>query len=370
MQPVDDLFAVIPAGGSGTRLWPLSRKDEPKFLHPLTGSSRSLLQSTFDRLTPLVAPDRIYVVTGATHAVAVARQLPEVPERNILVEPSPRDSAAAIAMACEVIGHRSPGAIVASFAADHLIRDPEAFRQTVLAAVDGARAGRLMTIGIAPTKPETGFGYLECGGQLAPFTASAVESFKEKPSLELATDYVDSGRYLWNASMFIWSAERFLAELDRLCPEVARPIAAIGAAWDSEDRDEVLSQLWPTVAKVAVDYAVMEPAAADGLVGTVPGDFGWSDIGDFESLAETLGRIDASATVVDAGPEAAPAPLILDSDGLIVVPASGRLIATLDVHDLIIVDTPDVVLISRRSRAQDVKKLTQALAERGADGYS
>ena len=368
MHLADDFHAVVPAGGSGTRLWPLSRETNPKFLHRLTGTNRSLLQATIDRLIPLVTAERLYVVTGTAHAASVARQLPELPEENILVEPTPRDSCAAIALATAVIAGRSPGAVVGSFAADHLIRDVASFQQTVLAAVEGARLGNLMTIGITPTRPETGYGYLECSAPVAPGFVQNVLSFREKPSLDVAADYLKSGRYLWNAGMFVWQADTFLAELTRRRPDVATPVHEIAEAWDSTGRDDLLDRRWLTVPRVAVEYAVMEPAAADGLVATAPGDFGWSDIGDFETVATLLGHTESGSTVIDVDTEADAddrSVIGIDSDGLVVVPSSGRLVATLDVHDLIIVDTPDAVLVCRRDRAQDVKKLTELLREQG-----
>lgn len=355
-----DFYAVIPAGGSGTRLWPLSRKASPKFLHPLTGTDRSLLQATFDRLAPLVGPDHVYVVTGASHASAVAAQLPQLPAANLLVEPSPRDSCAAIALATEVISRRAPGAVVGSFAADHLVHDVAAFHDVVRAAVECARQGQLMTIGITPSRPETGYGYLECGDPLGA-TSRPVLAFREKPSLDVATDYVKSGRHLWNAGMFVWRADVFLDQLRQRRPDVAGPVEQIAAAWDGPDRASVLDEVWPTVPKVAVEYAVMEPASLDGLVSTVPGDFGWSDIGDFETVGTLLGRdVDGVTVVGDAA-----SVLGLDSDGVIAVPSQGRLIALLDVHDLVVVDTPDAVVVARRDRVQDVKKLTELLQERG-----
>jgi mannose-1-phosphate guanylyltransferase len=359
----DDFYAVIPAGGSGTRLWPLSRTGRPKFLHPLTGTDRSLLQATFERLTPLVGAAHVYVVTGASHAEAVAEQLPDLPPENLLVEPAPRDSCAAIALATGIIERRAPGAVVGSFAADHLINDVAAFHQTVRAAVECARRGQLMTIGITPSRPETGYGYLECGEPLGA-TSQAVLAFREKPSLEGATEYVKSGRYLWNAGMFVWRADVFAGQLRQRRPDVAEPIARIVDAWDSRDRATVLGDVWPTAPKVAVEYAVMEPASLAGLVSTVPGDFGWSDIGDFETVGALLGRDVDGVTVVGDSPV-----INIDSDDVIVVPSDGRLVALLDVHDLVVVDTPDAVVVSRRDRVQDVKKMTELIRERGPDHY-
>jgi len=194
------LYAVIPAGGSGTRLWPLSRAGNPKFLHPLTGSAATLLQATVERLAPLAPPDRTYVVTGVAHAAAVARQLPELPDANVLVEPSPRDSCAAIGLAAAVIAQRDPQAVMGSFAADHLVGHPDRFIDVLRQAIDGATQGHLMTVGITPTHPETGYGYLECGPALDGGPVRAVKEFKEKPTYEVARSYVESGHYLWNAS--------------------------------------------------------------------------------------------------------------------------------------------------------------------------
>jgi mannose-1-phosphate guanylyltransferase len=363
MTPTD-LHMVVPAGGSGTRLWPLSRAANPKFLHALTGTDRSLLQATFDRLAPLCTADRLLLVTGTAHATSVARQLPELPERNILVEPFARDSCAAIALAAAVIEERSPGAVMASFAADHLIMDTPAFHEVVGQAVAGAAAGRLMTIGITPTRPETGYGYLRCSEPARPGVLQTVLEFKEKPAADIAASYVESGSYLWNASMFLWRTDVFLAELATRRPDVHDPVRAIARAWESERQEAVLAELWPTIPKVAVEYAVMEPAALEGKVATVPGDFGWHDIGDFETLGELLGREVEGARVVDVSPESPPV-LVVDGDGVIAVPCHPRVIATLGVRDLIVVDTADAVLVCSRDRAQDIKKLTELLRERG-----
>lgn len=371
MRSLEDLYAVVPAGGSGTRLWPLSRATNPKFFQPLTGTSRSLLQATFDRLDPLVGPDRIYVVTGVDHAAGVARQLPRLPERNIMAEPAPRDSCAAIALAAAVIERRNPGALMASFAADHLIQDEEAFRETVREAASGAADGLLMTVGIMPTRPETGYGYVQCSETVRPLTAQPVLKFREKPPLDVAKQFIESGKYLWNAGMFIWRTNVFLARLAEYRPDIAKLVDQIAAAWDTPEATEVLGRIWPTVPRIAVEYAVMEPAASDGRVGTVPGDFGWSDIGDFETVAALLGASESGSTVVDLSgePSAGNSVAGLDSDGLVVLPRRGRLVATLDVHDLIIVDTDDALLLCRRDRAQDIKKLIELLHERGAETY-
>lgn len=359
------IYAVIPAGGSGTRLWPLSRAGHPKFLHPLTGTTASLLQATVERLAPLTTPERTLVVTGAAHVAAVARQLAGLPEENILVEPSPRDSCAAIALAAAVIALRDPEAVMGSFAADHLIADPESWVATVREAVRGAEQGLLMTVGINPTRPETGYGYLQTGDPVGDGPMRPVTEFKEKPSAEVAEAYLRSGRHLWNASMFVWRVDVFLAELARQQPALHAGVTAIASAWGTEEQDDVLGTVWPTLPRISVDYAVMEGAAAAGRVATVPGEFGWNDVGDFHTLGDVL-PADAVGNVVLGA--AKPGVLLRDSSNLVVVPHSGRLVATVGVHDLIVVDTPDAVLVCPRDRAQDVKKIVDELKERGEEG--
>ncbi|TCB99905.1 mannose-1-phosphate guanylyltransferase [Micromonospora zingiberis] len=359
------IYVVIPAGGSGTRLWPLSRAGHPKFLHPFTGTSASLLQATVQRSGPLTAPERIMVVTGAAHAAAVARQLTVLPEENILVEPSPRDSCAAIALAAAVIAIRDPDAVMGSFAADHLIGEPQRWVDTVREAIRGAEQGLLMTVGITPTRPETGYGYLQTGDPVGDGPMRPVIEFKEKPNAEVAEAYVRSGRYLWNAGMFVWRVSAFLAELARQQPALHTGVTAIAAAWGSDEQDDVLGAVWPTLPKISVDYAVMEGAASAGRVATVPGDFRWNDVGDFHTLGEVL-PADADGNVV-LGMDDKAEVLLRDSSGMVVVPQSGRLVASVGVRDLIVVDTADALLVCPRDRAQDVKAIVDELKERGED---
>ncbi|GAA3450249.1 mannose-1-phosphate guanylyltransferase [Dactylosporangium matsuzakiense] len=366
-------YAVIPAGGSGTRLWPLSRAGHPKFLHALTGTPLSLLQATYGRLEGLAAPECTYVVTGVAHAAAVARQLPGLPEGNILVEPTPRDSCAAIGLAAAVIARRDPSAVMGAFAADQLVRDVPAFQDTLHRAIQGAEDGLLMTIGITPTHPETGYGYLHVGEPTGTGDVCKVAEFAEKPQLDVAQRYVDSGEYLWNAGMFVWRVDVFLDELARQQPELHEGLRRIAEAWDTHDREEILAQLWPGLTKISVDFGVMEGAGAAGLVGTVPGNFGWNDVGDFHTLGELL-ETDTQGNVVvelaglidDPSYASKPTVLMQDAERVVVVPRSGRLVAAVGVSDLIIVDTPDALLICPRSRAQDVKKLVDSLKERGS----
>jgi len=355
------LHAVIPAGGSGTRLWPLSRAGNPKFLHPLTGTAQTLLQATVSRLSAVSTPADTLVVTGVAHAAAVARQLPDVPEANIIVEPSQRDSCAAIGLAASIIARRDPSAVMGSFAADHLVRDEDRLTEVLKQAVAGAERGLLMTVGIKPTHPETGYGYLECGEVIAG-PIRTVARFKEKPSPEVAAEYVASGGYLWNASMFVWRVDAFLAELHRQQPSLHEGLARIAAAWGEPEQEEVLAEVWPTLTKISVDYAVMEGAAEAGLVATVPGDFGWTDVGDFHALGDVLPS-DTDGNVI-VGDDKADV-ILAGAQGCVVVPQSGRLVVALDMQDTVIVDTPDALLVCPRDRAQNVKKVVDALKDRG-----
>jgi mannose-1-phosphate guanylyltransferase len=362
------LYAVVLAGGSGTRLWPLSRAGHPKFLHPLTGTSSTLLQATTERLDGLAGADTTMVVTGVAHAAAVARQLPDLPESNILVEPAPRDSCAAIGLAAAVIAERDPTALMGSFASDHLVADVPAFQSVVRAAAVGARAGKLMTIGITPTRAETGYGYLKCGATEGDGPIRAVEEFAEKPDAARAEAYVRSRQYLWNASMFLWRVDVFLDELARQQPELHAGLRRIASAWHGPRREDRLGEVWPTLKKISVDYAVMEGAAAEGLVATVPGSFGWNDVGDFHTLGDVL-PADARGNVVLDADDAKGDVVLHDSADVVVVPGSRRLVAAVGLTDIIIVDTDDAVLVCSRGRAQEVKAVVDALRERGATGY-
>lgn len=348
------LWAVVPAGGAGTRLWPLSRSGSPKFLHDLTGSGRTLLQATYDRLEPVV-DGRLLVVTGVAHLDAVRRQLPEVPADQVVAEPSPRDSMAAIGLAAAIVERRDPDALIGSFAADHVITDAEAFRACVAEAAAVAETGLLVTIGIAPARPSTGVGYIRLGDRLDGFaTAHAVETFVEKPDAARAAEYVASGEYRWNAGMFVARANVLLDLLAAEHPDLAAGVRAIAA--DPGKLDDV----WPGLTKIAIDHAVAEPAAALGRMGVVPGGFGWEDVGDFASLADLLPEIEPGLKVLGD----AAAVLTSQTTGLVVA-EGGRTIAVLGLEDVVVVDTGDALLVTTRARAQDVKTLVERLKETG-----
>lgn len=354
------LYSTILAGGSGTRLWPLSRACEPKFLHPLTGTDRSLLQATIDRIGPLSAADHIYVVTGTAHAAAISAQLPEVPAANILVEPSPKDSCAAVGLACAVLARRDPDAVMAAFSADHLIGDPDRFAEIIRQAAAAAAAGYLTTVGIRPGHAEVRFGYLKLGGVLQG-EAREVAEFKEKPSLEVAAGYLESGQYLWNAGIFVFGVQAFLAELARQRPALHAGIQQIADAWGSSGAASVLSEVWPGLEKISVDYGVLEGAAAAGKVATVPADFPWTDVGDFDSLGESLPTDESGNLLITPYAEV----IARDVKDAVIVSTTDRVVAVVGLDDVVIVDTPDAMLVCSRSRAQEVKQVVEELKQRG-----
>jgi len=357
MTAIPGLWAVIPAGGSGTRLWPISRRHSPKFLHDLTGSGQSLLRETWDRLSPLVG-DRILVVTGVAHEEAVRRQLPMLGYDAVVAEPSPRDSMPAIGLAAAILERRDPEAILGSFAADHVVRDAAAFHRAVTEAAALARRGELVTIGIEPTEPSTAFGYVRVGDTLgideAP-SACRVEEFVEKPDLETATSYLESGEYRWNAGMFVVGATTLLELLAVRHPDMVDSLRII-AGDPRRMRD-----LWPSLHKIAIDHAVAEPAAAAGRVAVVPASFGWDDIGDFASLARLVPESLERPGITAIGP----VDDIISIDSSATVAAGGRLVALIGVEDLVVVDTQDALLITRPDRAQDVKKVVEMLIAQG-----
>jgi mannose-1-phosphate guanylyltransferase len=423
-----DFYAVIPAGGTGSRLWPLSRGARPKFLYDLMGSGRTLIQSTFDRLARLAGPDRVLVSTGWRHVAAVEAQLPELKESNILAEPVPRDSTAAIALATAVLARRhGDHIVVGSFAADHVIRGKESFADAVAQAVAAARAGYVATIGIAASRPSTAFGYIHQGRSLgaeivgAP-SARLVERFVEKPDSATAQAYLSTGEYRWNAGMFVMRADVLLDHLREYKPQlydavshIADAYAAVdgqdgsvatsgaeitaarraaqsenraddrfadgagesgagdNAASDADDAnananadavDEAMATYWPGIEKIAFDYAVAEPLSVAGGVAMVPGDFGWDDIGDFNSVAALLPSTGSRNIKILGDTDKV---VSLDSAGDVVMPLSDRTIALLGVNDMVIADTPDALLIAPRARSQEVKDMVAYLDSEGRD---
>ncbi|WP_413250327.1 mannose-1-phosphate guanylyltransferase [Sinomonas flava] len=363
---LDRFVAVIPAGGVGTRLWPLSRAAAPKFLHDLTGSGSTLIRATYDRLAPL-ANGRFLVVTGLAHQAAVCRQIPELDPSDVVLESEPKDSGAAIGLAAAILHRRSPDIIMGSFAADQVISPDDVFRAAVREAVYTAASGergKIVTIGIEPTHPSTGFGYIRGGEALdvegAP-SARAVAEFVEKPSREVAEKYLASGEYLWNAGMFVAPVKLMLEHLAANQPVLYEGLTEIAAAWDTPDRDEVTARVWPTLPKIAIDYAVAEPAAAAGDVAVVPGAFRWDDVGDFAAIGRlNSAREEDAVTVLGEG-----ARVFTEDASGIVVSDTKRVIALIGIEDVVIVDTPDALLVTTKEHAQKVKNAVAGLKASG-----
>lgn len=362
---MDRFHAVIPAGGIGSRLWPLSRASAPKFLHDLTGSGQTLLQDTWDRVTPIAKADRTMVVTGVAHEGAVLAQLPKLLSNNLVLEASPKDSTTAIALAAAILARREPDVIIGSFAADHVIQDSGAFQVAVAEAVALAATDLIVVIGIEPTEPSVGFGYIKSGEAIdVPGAPSAlkVDKFVEKPKLERAKKYVESSKYLWNAGMFIAPAALLLRQLAKSEPELHAGILELAAAWDTDKKDQVIKKVWPSLKKVAIDYSIAEPAAEAGLVAVVPGKFSWHDVGDFAAIAElqSQGRKNNLAVLGSAR-------VLSDSSSGILVSDTKRMIAVIGLEDVIIVDTPDALLVTNKENAQKVKALVDSLKATGHD---
>ena len=368
---MSDLHVIIPAGGAGTRLWPLSRRRRPKFLLDLAGTGRTLLQGTVDRLEE--SASSVTIVTGQAHRDGVLAHLPEFASsdnRTLLIEPSGRDSMAAIGLAAYVVRERfGDDAIVGSFAADQLIARPELLRDAVETAIGAAREGYVVTIGLTPTEASTAYGYIapgpalggdQAGGSTAHRGARRVAEFVEKPDAQTAARYVSQG-YLWNAGMFIMSAGVLASHLARLMPDMHARLETIARAWGTPEFDEVLADNWPHLTKIAIDHAIAEPVAADGGVAVVPADaqLGWTDLGDFEALTGIVAR---SGNLGEA--------LRVESDGAAVFGSLAQdgedpLVALVGVPDVAVALTPDAILVTRRDRAQSVKAVVDQLADRG-----
>ncbi|MGO1590937.1 MAG: mannose-1-phosphate guanylyltransferase [Ancrocorticia sp.] len=359
-----DFYPIIPAGGVGSRLWPLSRQKRPKFLTDLTGSGRSLLQMTVDRLAPLSR--NMVIVTGSAHVVGVREQ---VGQADVVVEPKMRGTMAAIGLAAAIIEHRHGDAIVGSFAADHLIADEEAFAGAVSHAIEAAQAGYVVTIGISPDSPSTAYGYIRAGKNVMTTPEPSARStgaflareFVEKPDAATAERYVQTGEYFWNAGMFIAKASVLLDSLQRFHPEIAEPLRALARSWDGPQREEAIEQYWEPLPTQVIDRAIAEPLAEAGGVAVVPCAMGWSDVGDYASLADVV-----------AGPgHAAPGgvrkpTVILDSpDSLIYT--SSKPVVVVGVPEAVVVEMDDVILVTQKSASQKVKDVLDTLGSSGLD---
>ncbi len=359
------LHAVVMAGGSGTRFWPESREGKPKQLLPLTGG-KPMIAETLDRLRPLIPPERTWVVCGAAQAEGILEACPDLAEARLIVEPCQRNTAACAGLAALVITAEDPEAILAVLPADQAISPPEAFQDALEAASHAARMpGTLVTFGIPPTRPATGYGYIQRGAECGGFGGAPswkVNRFTEKPDARTAQAFLEEGSYLWNAGIFLWGAETLLAEIHRHLPGLAAGLESLKPSLAEGNFEEALASLYPTLESISVDYGILEKAEK---VVVMEASFDWSDLGSWDSLWEESEKDgDGNAAVLPAGG----AIIAEDSSGVLAYSSEAQTIALLGVEDLIVVRTPDVVLVARRDRAEEVKALVERLkAEGGTD---
>lgn len=377
-------FVVIMAGGGGTRLWPHSRRGRPKQFLPILPGGETLIGATLRRTLPVVDVARTLVVTTAEQVPQVRRCLPELPIDNILVEPIGRNTAPCIGLAAQTVLARDADAVMAVLPADHYVQDEDAFADRLRAALAVAAQGHIVTLGIHPSRPETGYGYIEVGGVDAHDTARAdehparlsassrvphrVRAFVEKPSAERAATYLAAGNYLWNSGMFFFPVRRILAELRQSLPALAEVLDDIAA------HPSRTAARYPEAPSISIDYAVMEKLGERGVgheraIRVLAGDFGWNDVGSFDAM-DALVQADESGNHALLSPEVPHAPLLVQARRNIICQSGPQLVAALGVDELVIAVTPDAVLILPRERAQDVREVVARLNQPDQPGLS
>ena len=349
-------YAVIMAGGGGTRLWPLSRHARPKQVLSLVGD-RTMFEHAVDRIAALFQPEDILVVTGEDQVDELMLQAPEMPHGSFIVEPMGRGTAPAIGLGAVHIRRRDPQAVMAVLTADHFIRDVEQFRSVMAAAAAVAERGHLVTLGINPSFPATGYGYIKQGEQLDTvdgFKVFRTEQFTEKPSPETAFQMVQSGEYSWNSGMFVWRIDRIMAEIQDQMPELYDHLAQVEAVIGTPAYEPTLRRIWPEVSPQTIDYGVME--GAEDVV-AIPVDIGWSDVGNWSSMRDILPADENGNVVVGEHIE-------IDTRDSIVF-GSHRLIATIGLENVIVVDTENALLVCTLDQQQQVRELVRQLKEAG-----
>ncbi len=344
------LYALILSGGAGTRLWPRSRRSRPKQFLDLVGD-RTLLEDTVERVAEIIPSERIFAVAPPEHRLLIHEQLPELRADHVVVEPYPRGNAAAIGLAMAALQAFDPDAVVAVLPSDHVVDKRAKFRDVLLAATAAAEHGDLVTLGIAPERPDTGFGYIEAGERLevgAALPVHRVRRFIEKPKREAAEKMLAAGGHYWNAGMFVWRVGDIVAAYHEHLPNTARALDAVTEAVGSPRYEAVLAEVWEETDRTTIDYGVFEKAAN---VAVVPADIGWHDVGSWSRLAEIVQRADNWS-----------------SDGHVAVDSSGnyawapgKTVALVGVEGLIVVDTPDALLIASRERSEEVKEVVDRL---------
>ncbi len=354
------MFALVMAGGGGTRLWPKSRENNPKQMHALAGE-RPLVQEVTDRLARIVGSDNVFIMTNSHHAEAIRAIMSCRPDM-ILIDPFRRDTAPCIGLAAVYLSRIDPHSVMGVFAADHFIGDEEAFARVVRAGAELAGDGHVVTLGIRPTGPETGYGYIEFDqpfGSVQGVDVYHATRFVEKPDLEKAKEYCASGQYLWNSGMFVWSIPTVFSLFERYLPEVYEGLMRIRDAISTDKEERVLLHEYERMQRISVDYAIMEKLD-DILV--IPGDFGWNDIGSWATVHE-IAPADEEGNLVKG------LHVGIDTSNSLIMGRDGKVIATIGVDGLVIVDTEHGLLVCPNDRTQDVKKIVDRLKERGLDDF-
>lgn len=349
------MYAVIMAGGKGSRFWPRSREKKPKHLLDIAGE-KTIIQETVHRIKPLVSPDNILVVTGKKHAMALMKQIPEIPSQNIIIEPEGRNTAACIGLAALHIHKVDPDDVMIVLPSDHLIADSATFMDVLKAAGQAASEDEiLVTIGIKPSSVQTGFGYIEQGSLLKHMGHEEifrVKSIREKPDYQQAQEFIARGNFYWNSGIFIWKTSTILKAISRWLPELYAGLAKIKEALGSPDESKIVPRVYRTLKSISIDYGIMEKA--DNIF-MLHGDFGWSDVGSWDTLWEISDK-DQNGNVLIRDSKF----MSEDSEGSLVCNPR-KLTALVGVKDLLIVETNDALLVCKRGRSQDVKKIVEKL---------
>ncbi|HLV88463.1 MAG TPA: mannose-1-phosphate guanylyltransferase [Candidatus Sulfotelmatobacter sp.] len=358
-----NFYPVILAGGRGTRFWPLSRKKRAKQLLALDGK-QSMIQQTVARLLPLAPSRRFWIITNEDLRPAIAKQLPKLPKPQMLAEPIGRNTAPAIGLAAFLLLRQNPGAVIGMFPSDHVIGDAEQYRETLRRGIEIAAAGEnIVVLGIRPSRPETGYGYIEVGSGLQ-HGALRVLRFTEKPDAQTASEFLTAGNYFWNSGMFLWSARTLANALHEHLPKTAPLLEEIASSFGTRKFQATFRKLYPKCENISVDYAILEPRSAKGEqaanIFCLPADFGWNDLGSWTALHE---HHTAKTSPSEGNLVAAAGMFLLNASGNY-VHAPGKFVAAIGVRDLVVVETPDALLITTRQAAQDVGKVVKHLDEK------
>ncbi len=359
-------YAVLLAGGGGTRLWPKSRKKTPKQFLKITGQE-TMIQRTVDRISKLLPPKRMIVVTNQLYQDDIKEQLPEIPDENIIAEPEKKDTAIAMLVGALYAKAKDPEAIIINAASDHIVTDETEFRRVMKAAARVAtNDDYLVTIGITPTEPNTGFGYIKVGDDLEKLdhglSLFKVQSFTEKPNQPTALGYISTGKYFWNANMYVWSAQSIKQAFKKHVPQMYQLTKDLDQK-EAEEFHQALPDIYSQVEKIAVDYAISEKA--DNLV-LIPGDFGWDDVGLWKVVYD-LGKKDLNGNVVISDRDQVHTIAINSQKNLI--HSDDRLVALLGVEDMVVIDTDEIILVVPKDRSHEIKKIVKRLKEEGKDEY-